>query len=265
MKKKWVTLLRIPAFVLFLAGVGLLMYYGHQQRDQADCRNIDIRFSEAPQLTTSAEIYRLVRQRCDTLEGFLRISLPALESALDTLPFIRKAEVFRTLNGTLVTTITERTPVARVFFSEGPSFYIDENLALIPVREGFHIDVPVVTGHLPRDASKAQRFLNADSLKNITYLDEAAGFLAYIRLDAFWQAQVEQVYITSEGELELVPRVGNHVVLLGDTSHTAGKLAKLRMFYQEGLSRGGWNDFQYINLKFKNQVICKKTPHNGTQ
>jgi len=82
--------------------------------------------------------------------------------------------------------------------------------------------------------------------------------LNYINKSEFWKAQIEQVYVNSDREFELVPKVGNHTILFGDTTQTEGKFKKLEVFYREGLNTDGWNDYKTINVKFKNQIICKR-------
>lgn len=249
---------RFLGLAIFLFVVGLLMYYGQRKRNQAECRHIDIRFSASPQLTTKDEMYRIIRQSCDTLDGFPHLSLPALEARLDTLPFVLKAEVFRTLNGTLVVNIKEREPVARVFLSDGAeSVMVDEHLHIVPVRRGFAPMLPIINGFTASSLSELRRLFNDEKLKTQSVLDDAVGFLAYIRQDAFWRAQVEQVYINTDNEIEFVPRIGDQIILLGDSTHLQGKLAKLKLFYTEGLSRSGWQTYNYLNLKYKNQIICK--------
>jgi cell division protein FtsQ len=258
MKKLKYQILRMMGLATFLLVVGLLMYYGYRQRNQAECRQIDIRFSASPQLTTKEEIYHIIRRSCDTLNGFLQLSLPALEARLDTLPFVFKSEVFRTLNGTLVVNIKEREPVARLFLNDGAtSVLVDEHLHIVPVRNGFTPTLPIINGHTPSSIMEVRRIFNDKALKTQSVLDDAVGFLAYIRQDAFWRAQVEQVYINADNEIEFVPRVGEQIILLGDSAHLQGKLAKLKLFYLEGLSRGGWQTYNHLNLKFKNQIICK--------
>lgn len=258
MKKLKFQILRFLGLASFLLVVGLLIFYGHRQRNQAECRQIDIRFSASPRLTTKDEMYHIIRRSCDTLEGFLQLSLPDLEARLDTLPYILKAEVFRTLNGTLVVNITEREPVARVFLNDGASsFMVDEHLHIVPVRSGFTPILPIINGNTASSLQEVRKLFNDEALKTQSVLDDAVGFLAYIRQDAFWHAQVEQVYINTDNELEFVPRVGDQIILLGDSTHLQGKLAKLKLFYLEGLSRGGWQTFNHLNLKFKNQIICK--------
>lgn len=80
-----------------------------------------------------------------------------------------------------------------------------------------------------------------------------------IAADTFLSAQLIQVYITPERILQLIPRVGNHVIVLGDISDIDEKINKLRIFYSDGISRSGnWNDYKTIDLQFKNQIVCTK-------
>ena len=90
--------------------------------------------------------------------------------------------------------------------------------------------------------------------------------------DEFWKNQIVQINILPDRGVELVPRVGDHIVYLGclPTSSnlqkrlaliqdfTKQKLTRLEKFYKYGLSQAGWNKYSYINLEFDNQIICKK-------
>ena len=90
--------------------------------------------------------------------------------------------------------------------------------------------------------------------------------------DEFWSSQIVQVNILPDLGVELVPRVGDHIVYLARLPQTkylnrrktliadfmAKKLDRLGKFYKYGLSQAGWNKYSYINLEFDNQIICKK-------
>ena len=88
----------------------------------------------------------------------------------------------------------------------------------------------------------------------------------------FWRNQIVQINILPDHSVELVPRVGDHIVNIGalpmyrdtETRHKAiqeyvdSQLERLRKFYVYGLSKAGWNKYSYIDLQFCNQIICKK-------
>ena len=69
---------------------------------------------------------------------------------------------------------------------------------------------------------------------------------------------IVQIYVDEKNNVELIPRVGNHNIILGDASDLENKLEKLMIFYKKGLSKTGWNEYSTINLKYKNQIVCTK-------
>ena len=93
-----------------------------------------------------------------------------------------------------------------------------------------------------------------------------------IMKDEFWRNQIVQINIRPDLGVELVPRVGDHIVYLGSlpqakyaskrreltAAFVQTKLGRLKKFYKYGLSKAGWNKYSYINLEFDNQIICKK-------
>jgi cell division protein FtsQ len=78
----------------------------------------------------------------------------------------------------------------------------------------------------------------------------------YIDKNDFLKAQIEQIYLNDEKEFELIPKIGNNTILFGDTEDMKEKFEKLIVFYRKGLNTIGWNKYKFINLKFKNQIVC---------
>ena len=79
-----------------------------------------------------------------------------------------------------------------------------------------------------------------------------------ITADSTLNALIEQIYITSKGKIQLVTKVGSHIVYFGDTTDAAEKLENLKYFYKYGLVKTGWNKYSKINLEYKNQIVCTK-------
>ena len=72
------------------------------------------------------------------------------------------------------------------------------------------------------------------------------------------KAQVEQIDVTKEGQIRLVPRVGEHILILGTADDVEKKLERLMNFYKNGLDNVGWNKYRSISVAYDNQVVCKK-------
>lgn len=105
----------------------------------------------------------------------------------------------------------------------------------------------------------------------ISYLADA------INANDFWRNQVVQINVLPDKGVELVPRVGNHIIYIGQlpetkyiadrkklvTDYANIKMDRLEKFYRYGLSQAGWNKYSYINVEFDNQIICKKRTTNN--
>ncbi len=89
-------------------------------------------------------------------------------------------------------------------------------------------------------------------------IDDIFAVVSFIEKDEFLKAQIQQIFINEKNDIELVPMVGDHKIILGDKKDLDTKFRKLLLLYQKGLSKTGWNQYSIINLKFKNQVICTK-------
>ena len=89
-------------------------------------------------------------------------------------------------------------------------------------------------------------------------LDDIYQISKFIDQSEFWKAQIEQVYVDKDLEFVIIPKVGNHKIVFGGIENLAGKFEKLMIFYKQGLSKTGWNEYSEINLKYKNQVVCTK-------
>jgi cell division protein FtsQ len=173
--------------------------------------------------------------------------LRRLEAALEKNVWIKKAQLFFDNNGILRVNVFEREPAARIFTSEGNSFYIDSTGVQLPLQDKVQAHLPVFTGY---PAPKI-RLQGRDS--GLT-----AGMLQlsnFIRQDSFWSAQVAQVDITADKTFELEPEIGRHRVSFGDGSDIRQKFHRLFVFYKEVLSRTGFDKYSRIDVSYAGQVI----------
>ena len=80
-----------------------------------------------------------------------------------------------------------------------------------------------------------------------------------IRADSFANSLVEQIDQDANGEFTLIPKIGNEKILLGGSDMIEDKLDRLKLFYSENMGRQGWNVYQTISVKFKGQIVGKKS------
>jgi len=176
--------------------------------------------------------------------------LHRLETALEKNVWIRDAQLFFDNNGILQVRITEREPVARIFTTDGHSFYIDSSAVELPLQERFAAHLPVFTGY---PAAKIQ-IRGQDSVVTTGVLQLSS----FIRRDSFWMAQIAQIDITPEKTFELEPEIGDHRIAFGDATDMAAKFHRLFVFYNQVLSRVGMDKYQRIDVSYEGQVIGTK-------
>lgn len=190
------------------------------------------------------------------------INLSLLEKTVYTNPFVAKAEVYTTIDGFVNINVWQRNPVLRVVNFDNEHFYIDDEGGFMPVTEKFTSRVPVATGYIfdkyaQRSLDFAVPFLNdSASTPILVQLNEISEYLSQ---HEFWDAQIEQIYVNVDHEIELIPRVGNHSILIGNSDNLDLKMNNLYIFYTQGINKKGWENYSTINLKYNNQVICTKS------
>lgn len=202
--------------------------------------NASVTDSLTTSFITSGEVRRLVLKKFPEVLGapVNEIDFEGIEAAIEKHPAIRNCQVYNNAYGVLNVKVTQHEPIVRVF-SGNQSFYLDADGVEIPVSGRFSARVLVVNGRIPTDRKE---------------LIQVARFITE---DPFWNAQMEQIYIRRNGDYILVPRVGEHLILLGTAERLAEKMNNLMLLYQQ-LDPRKWNSYKTINLKFKNQVICSK-------
>jgi cell division protein FtsQ len=202
-------------------------------------------------------------------EPVVNINTGQLESYLNEKENIRKSDVYFTANGNLHVIIDQRNPILRVINQKGQSYYIDGEGAIVPLSGNYSSHVLVATGEITESFEVARaKWLNCPGKikpgMDLT-ICEIYQLARFIHNDPFWDAQIEQIYVNRNGEYELIPRVGAHLILFGGYENYHEKFRNLKAFYKNGLNNLGWNQYLIINLKYDNQIICTKNGHYGSQ
>ncbi len=177
-------------------------------------------------------------------------NLRMMERELQKNTWVKTAQLFFDNNEMLQVSVNEREPVARVFTSTGTSFYIDKDDAMLPLSEKFSARLPVFT-NFPSDKMVLSA-ADSDLLKDIKTVSLA------IQKDSFRMAMIEQVDITPQRTFEMLPKMGNQVIVFGDATATEEKFDKLELFYKEIMVKAGWNHYSIINVQYKGQVVARR-------
>jgi cell division protein FtsQ len=176
------------------------------------------------------------------------IDLYHLEQQLSRNPWILSANFFLDQNQVLHIDVEQREPVARLFTPDGNSVYMDKDFNMLPIKSTDMISLPVFTNFYTGTPNASDSAL----FKRIVSLS------TYMITQPFWMAQIEQVNIDANGNFELTTQIGDHAIRLGKRSDWEAMLTKLKSIYRLMNEENGWTKYSFIDLQFKDQVVCVK-------
>ena len=178
------------------------------------------------------------------------LDLKLLESRILANKFVADAEAYLDHRGNLIISVQQSRPIARIFDPVGQDFYIDDDGDILPISERYTARVMLI------ELENKNEFLQG----NLTNSENGAKLFELIQTidqDEFWKAQIAQIYVKKNYELQLIPQVTKQVVEFGLPEQIDQKLRKLMVFYKQILPVKGWNTYSKVSLKFENQIVCE--------
>ena len=125
-----------------------------------------------------------------------------IEQIIAKNDFISKVECYKSANGKFCISVEQRVPVIFVAPDGKDGYFVDAQGKVIPFK-GDATDLVVASGNIDEKYA----------------CSKLAEFGQFLKGNEFWNNQIEQIYVQKnrKGErvVELVPRVGNHIIFLG--------------------------------------------------
>jgi cell division protein FtsQ len=174
--------------------------------------------------------------------------LNKIEKELKKDVWISKADLYFDRNGILKAEILEKEPIARVFSNDGNSFYIDDSINRLPLSNKHAARLPVFTNF--STSLKVMTKADSNLLRGIKQMS------LYIQKDSFLMAMIDQVYIIGQDQYELIPKMGDQIVLFGDEKNMEKKFEKFKLFYKKIVPQYGWSKYSKIKLDYENQIVA---------
>lgn len=242
----------IIAVLLTLAIFAYIAYaivVSNQPSPEERCKAIELNFEEnlhagfLNSVIIEAELRKANIYPIDRLMSDIRTR--DIEQALSKNDFVEKVECYKTANNKIAIDITQRTPVIYVLPDKGRSYYVDQ-VGKIIAKNSYPVNMPVATGNITEAYAKR-------------HLSRLGTFIVN---DKFWNGQIEQIHVSTNKDkeyvIDLIPRVGDQMIHLGQVTDFENKLKRLMVFYKQAMPKVGWNKYSILNLEYKGQVICKK-------
>lgn len=263
--------MRLIKFIQGKLGVILILFlsvlffgFATHEHNQITCKQIVIHILNDAEITFIDESdVRSIIQEGDVFKSDTKlpdINMAMLEKKIEQNPYVANAEVFSTVDGKLYAEVIQRRPLVRIINQYGEHFYIDTEGNFVPVSDKSAYSVIVANGFIFH--SLKERFavkelvLHGKQSKSLAYqLFELATF---IDAHEFWNNQLEQIFVNSQQQIELIPRIGSQKIILGNTENMEKRFEKLLVFYNEAMPKVGWDSYSSINLMYDGQIVCTK-------
>ncbi len=167
------------------------------------------------------------------------IDLNVLETALNSNPMIKDAQVFINVDGQLTAEINQKKPIARVV--SNASYYIDNDGTFMPLSTNYSARVPLVTGAVEKK-----------NLYNVALVARK------VQNDEFLKSNVIEIHQNENKSIDLKFRKDDFTIQLGSLRQLDKKINNLKAFYQKAMRDSTLNMYSVVNLRFDNQVIGTK-------
>lgn len=244
-------ILILLGWLCLVGGIGFTIYYAYMQREAVRCQEIVVNINpNSPKFLDEAEIVDMIEKSGEMVIGnrLSKININLVETKLSSSSSLANVQVFKkveskglSFKGKLVISLDERTPIIRIKDSTD-DYYMDMGGNKIPVSPKYVERIMIASGTIP----------NPETLSNLLKMAD------FVNKDDFWRAQIEQVFIQANGELLLLPQVGDYLIEFGTPDDCAVKFRNLKAVYQQGFKNLGWNKYRTISVKYRNQVVCTK-------
>lgn len=255
-KKRKISIRKVlRAFVTFVAATGsvLAVLSASKIQQTKTLRNITLhvrndsyKFLDRQALWDKVVIQQELKKGKTKLSG---LDIRKVERAALSNQWVAEAQAYVDNNRDMHIYVTQRVPVARIFFDNGQSFYLDASLRLLPLSDLFTYYTTIVT-NVP--------VLSNDSL-NKNLRSQIIRLVKFVERDSFWSAQIAQIDVTHDLKFELTPVLGTHKIVFGDTSDMQEKFNNLFAFYKKVLNRIGWDRYEILDVRYSGQVVASPT------
>ena len=242
----WKLIFKTVVCIVLLGYVAVAFAFVHEENAKRICPGIDLRIlgNTIPDSVLRQGVNSQLSKYGHKLKGeqLDQINLHKLENYLSAFTNFESVECSFDPDSRLRITISPIKPEVRVFTDKDRSFYINRYGKRIDADAEFYVDVPVLIvpdkfeSCIP-GALSVIRFTGEDS--------ELCNLIAAYKVDG-------------PNDIILIPRLQGHVINFGDSSRQSEKKAAILAAYRQVFPNKGWNTYDTISVKFKNQIVATR-------
>ena len=160
-----------------------------------------------------------------------------IEQIISRIPFVKKANVYMTVNSEINIRVQEKKPVLNLYNSD---YLLSENGQLIPKIDSLNIDLISFFGEIDPTI-----YTNLSNLSKMIIKDD------------FLKDHIKYIYSDSLSFYLSVNRF-DYNIELGSLENISEKLNNYKVFIASIMDDEILNEYSHLNLKFNKQVIAQK-------
>jgi cell division protein FtsQ len=243
-------------WVLTGSGFITLLSFSIIQQQQTVVKSIatKIDFSETKMFVTVNDVNHIIKTMgYDTLyqQPIQKVAWLKLERAIEANSWVADANVVTDKNGHVNIQVIQSCPLIRIINNNSVGFYVTKNGKTLPTHPMFTPRILVVTGEISSSDFSEKYFTHCKQYQLLK-------MSKWISENKFWNAQVTQINVLPNQDLELFTLSGDATIDFGTADDFENKFNKLKLFYDEGLNKVGWNKYNRIIIKYDRQIVGVK-------
>ncbi|WP_156307067.1 cell division protein FtsQ [Sphingobacterium endophyticum] len=237
-----------------IVGVGMLMSLVNKKDQVQVCTALKVMVEGKETFIDQNDISSMIKEKFGIVVGKQLNELPLqkIETELMKSPYVSAADVHMDMDGTMQVAVQQREVVVRIINQVGQEYYVDSKGSKIPVTLKYVPHVMVANGNIREGYKKALEPVQSTMVKDLVKIvEETKG-------DELWSNQIVQLYVNDEKDIEIVPRVGNQQLVIGNADSLSYKLDRLKKFYTHILPKVGTDAYSKVNVKYSGQIVCER-------
>ncbi len=257
----WLGIFKGFCWLVCLSGLVFLMGFVEKKKQEVVCKDVRIVIPGTDNFIERDEINAILNNNFGELRGinFREVNIHEIEQKIAENPYIAFVKVYAEMDGVINIKVKQREPVLRVLNIADQDYYLDSEGYKMPISSNFTAHVLVANGNINEGFSGGLEPISSKLLKDLYKT------AVFIKKDTLWNAQIEQLYVNNNLDMEFVPRVGIQRIILGDADNLDIKMNNLLIFYKKAMPKVGWDTYKTINIKYTNQIIGEKNKIDTTK
>jgi len=237
-----------------LVGLTMLMALVSEKSNAQVCRSLKVIIEGKETFIDQQDIAKLIHDNHGVVVGqeLNSIEIEKIENTLKKLPYVAHASVHTDMDGLLQVVVKQREVLLRVINKQGKEYYVDTQNKKIPTTLKYVPHVLVANGNITEFYSAPLEAVKSGVVMDLVQI------VKHVKENDLWANQIVQLYVNEQRDIELIPRIGKEVLVIGNADSLQYKLDRLEVYYKNILPKVGSEAYEKVNVKYGGQIICER-------